>query len=881
MFTLEEKKETNSGLVQGIALSKSKVPKPTAAQPPLLVPAAKDGSAEYYSPADFAVGASLNFFGRELVVTDADQYTREWHARVLGTPLGPAVACPDDGYRAQRQREENPLLLRHQQQQQQLSLRQQQEGQAGAVTAPAGKPKKPLPYQQRDPQVLRFYCAYEDERQVGGRRQYTLYYYVSDSTLEIKETAEPGRHHFPNFLSRQSVCKEEEDGSSGDGAVYEYHDLRCGAFIKVYGRHLLLLSCDASTREWYAAKGIQQVPLHVASSDSSDPPVQVTIGPPNGFGTDDDVYAMGLRLEPGLREDKHVRLEKTKAGSKVLRFIVHLLRAQAPSSATPGAEEPRWEEDVTRDLVLNYFECDSTICIYEPRVRNSGVEGGLFLSRGKYKKMIDCRYKKSTDGAVGGRVALGGSHSRFLNPADFLLTAAPVTLEVATTGARLFTVKAVGYDAYTRKILEESGMVLPEAADGPPALGNGGGVPSAVKVTLKKQAEAFVSAGLPLRAVFRTYDSAGTGVVAPSDFAGLVRQLQAQANAVPVTSDELVALIVAFGRRGTDPQHATGAGENHDEDGGDICIFYDDYVDALSFCAPKSVLDQAKEAVGANKLGMEERLFKALAAAFFHGDSKLAFLRATFRELDVDGSGHVSEEQWFHALKVHGLMSLLTKSAASTCLLQYDMTLTGSLSYHPLCDTIFALEGEQETAAPASPASATTKKLAAPTVKKLLGDLTHTVLTCDGNHQRQLENAMHSFCSCFSRLPRKRILRKIYTAFNTSGGANQCSARSGRITRQQFEAGIRDTAAEFHVDFSDFDRDILGQYLFPDQTAALVAYEPLLEVLCVRDLEKLASVRQDGLAAAKRLAEEVAFEEVDGSRVRDFGGSLKVVGFAP
>ena len=40
-----------------------------------------------------------------------------------------------------------------------------------------------------------------------------------------------------------------------------------------------------------------------------------------------------------------------------------------------------------------------------------------------------------------------------------VLTAPPVTFEVGTTGARLFTLKTVGYDEYSRKILEEGGMI--------------------------------------------------------------------------------------------------------------------------------------------------------------------------------------------------------------------------------------------------------------------------------------------------------------------------------------------------------------------------------------------------------------------------------------
>lgn len=867
----------NSGLQQGTFMRKQKVPK----EPHKQQLEGDEQAPSFFSPADFAIGATVVFYGRPLVITDADVFTREWHARTLGQPLGPRLDCPDDGYRNERLRMEQPLLVRRQEQELQWQQEQDQQEQNHAAGTP--KPTKLLPYPQRDTKVLRFFCAHEDERQVGGRHHCVLYYYVGDETMEIKEAKEQGRHHFPNFLSRQQVLSET-------GRVYQVEDLRCGGSIKVYGRHLLLLSCDASTVEWYAAKGLSQVPLHVASSESADPPSKVIIVPPNGWGTDDDVYALGLKLEPGKYEDKHARLEKAQRGCKVLRFLVHLMRPAPSTSASTcninGSADERWEEDKTRDLVLNYFEFDSTISIYEPTVTNSGVDGGLFLARGAYKKHISKQKKAETPGS------LGGSHSRFLRPADFLLTAPPVTFEVGTTGARLFTLKTVGYDEYTRKILEEGGMIPVSGSSSSSSLLSTspllslpvGAVPPTVRVTLEKQAEAFVSASLPVRAVFRSYDEAGTGTLAPAPFAALVREMEIQAQATPVARDELVALMVTFGSPADkETTSATGAGLTADDTGGGgIC--YDDYVDALSFCAPKTVLAQAKEAVGANQLSVEERLFKASAAAFLHGESHRAFLRKTFRQLDVTNSKRLTMDDWFHALKLHKLTSLLTKSAASTLLLTYDFSGSGHLCYQDLCDAIFTLESEEGPLLPSTelqqPARsiAAGKKLEAPTVKKYLNDLTRTVLTCDGNQQRQLENAVQGFCSCFSRLARKRILRKIYTAFDTSP---KSSARRGRITRQQFYAGIHETAAEFHIDFTDFDRDVLGQYLFPDPDVCLVSYEALLDALCSRDLQKLANVRQEGIEVAVRLADETSFEEVDNSRTRDFTGELKVVGMAP
>jgi hypothetical protein len=114
----------------------------------------------------------------------------------------------------------------------------------------------------------------------------------------------------------------------------------------------------------------------VASSADASPPVPLQVAPPNGFGDDADLYSLGLRLEPGKYEDRQERAERSqRTGSQVLRFKVHLLRSGV--------------EDASRELILNYYLFDDTLSIFEPPMRNSGQDGGLFLTRGRYKKHIE------------------------------------------------------------------------------------------------------------------------------------------------------------------------------------------------------------------------------------------------------------------------------------------------------------------------------------------------------------------------------------------------------------------------------------------------------------------------------------------------------------
>lgn len=308
----------------------------------------------------------------------------------------------------------------------------------------------------------------------------------------------------------------------------------------------------------------------------------------------------------------------------------------------------------------------------------------------------------------------------------------------------------------------------------------------------------------------------------------------------------------------------------------------DDYVDALCMCAPKTVLDQAKEAIGEGQLTVEDRIHKALGNAYLHGKPLDAvLLRKALRGLDPAGTGQADFERWSLALKALGLNELMSKDDAATLLLQYDATGSACLSYHDLCDATFAGDFDAATAEPASTGSSSggssnpkVKKHAAPTIERYLSEVTHAVLTCDNDAGNQLENAIHAFSSCFSRLNRKRILRKIWSGFD--------GKLTGLITGPQFSKGLADAAVECRVDFAPHDRAVLAAFVFPPgadgAATTAVAYEKLLEAMCSRDIARVAAVRDAGLAAAARLQEQTVFQDTDRSRARDFGSIHKGAG---
>ena len=109
---------------------------------------------------------------------------------------------------------------------------------------------------------------------------------------------------------------------------------------------------------------------------------------------------MGLSLQPRVIKSTQADYQRfLMADNKVLRF-----------ECVFGHDHVS-EMDQKRSFVVNYNLGDDTIMVYEPPIRNSGLEGGVFLARLRYKKYIpdqrlDGPPKLKNHGSARGRVGL-------------------------------------------------------------------------------------------------------------------------------------------------------------------------------------------------------------------------------------------------------------------------------------------------------------------------------------------------------------------------------------------------------------------------------------------------------------------------------------------
>ncbi|KAJ2996739.1 EF-hand domain-containing protein 1 [Globomyces sp. JEL0801] len=234
---------------------------------------------------------------------------------------------------------------------------------------------------EKDRNVLRFYCVWDDRQSMFGElREFVLHYHLVDDSIEVREVQKPnnGRDPFPILLRRQSLPKVFKELSDvHDSEKYTWKDLKIGSCINVLGRPFLLRDCDAHTRQFYAdmtEQGVEGVPQQSDTAipfDNEGPPKPEQILPPyNGFGTVED--SLGSVKYLVLKPPKKDFIKMLENEHKILRFVARM--------------ESKHKEDQDRRFVISYRLADDMMTIYEPPQRNAGILGGKFMERTRVLK---------------------------------------------------------------------------------------------------------------------------------------------------------------------------------------------------------------------------------------------------------------------------------------------------------------------------------------------------------------------------------------------------------------------------------------------------------------------------------------------------------------
>ncbi|EKX54321.1 hypothetical protein GUITHDRAFT_99798 [Guillardia theta CCMP2712] len=385
-----EKRQDNSGMMQGQVVKRTHVPKPIYNEEGWILPnpnEAPNGTASllndsssslssFYTPDDFEIGGEINIFGRLFYIFDCDQFTRDYHDQVLGRPIEPAVIhtarqnAPKDKYIAHVTRQKTAKM--------ELAHRHTAFAASGIIKEEDHGAY--LKFLQWDTKVLRFYCVWDDRQTMyGDQRKFVIRYYLANDTMDMVEdkVANSGRVT-GNFLKRGRVPKKTPASIVGTGDVHtgDYYtpaDLMVGDTITIYNRIFFIYGCDEFTRRYYAQNfGISDMPEYdVEHEQQPQAIVRAPVPPYTGFGTQEDSFGSVLYLVP---KPPHKSFQKMLDNEKKrLRFRARLAK-------------PKDSLDEQRRFIITYFMGDDSISVYEETINNSGRVGGKFLERSKIAK---------------------------------------------------------------------------------------------------------------------------------------------------------------------------------------------------------------------------------------------------------------------------------------------------------------------------------------------------------------------------------------------------------------------------------------------------------------------------------------------------------------
>jgi hypothetical protein len=390
-----EPKVENSGLPQGVFIKRHRIPK---------------RNNEYLAVDDLFIGAELTLYARTFRLVDCDGFTRAFYDD-NGRSLPDPEPYPLD-----------PFTIKHSQQAH--TYHKLMNPLKHFMEASLGKPSsngthETQKFLKNSGKVLRFFCVWSDQKMYGEQRPYVLHYFLADDTVEVLEIKQPnsGRDAFPKLINRQKLPKNFNEvcpdvsriGWRADEKVqyYSEEDFKIGETVQVYGRKLLLTSCDEFTKNFYEVNfnmDASDFPeLHIDESKEAGP---VMVPPPhNGFGTEEDSLGSYLYLMAKVPKKDFKQLMENDGLN--MRFLAQFIEP-AP-------------EDKNRRFIITFYLNNGTVSVFEKFERNSGFIGGKFLERARLKNPHTGEYYAPTDFFVGQDIVVNQFAFHIIDSDEFTL----------------------------------------------------------------------------------------------------------------------------------------------------------------------------------------------------------------------------------------------------------------------------------------------------------------------------------------------------------------------------------------------------------------------------------------------------------------------------
>jgi hypothetical protein len=367
---IEEGKQRNSGMPQGVLLRRMRVENPAA-----------EVFGTIWRLPDFTIGAELDLAGVVYHIYDCDDLTRRF-LTVNGWEVPPGEVPPDDLYTVKRRITERPIRVTN-------------------IDTDKTHLRDFLDY---DGKVLRFYTIWDDSKTMfGERRKFILHFFLVDKTIEVRQVLPPnsGRVPVSQFLKKTHLKKP------GTTLFYTPADLFIGQTVDVFGRTFFIYDADGFTKSWCdEAYGPRDwTPINV-DDDSAYDRLSAVPPPYNGWGDEQDSLGYCYSLHP-VPPKKNIQRMLDNQG-EVLRFVARF------EHSTP--------QDVGRVFVVMFDLADDQISVFEKPRRNSGFKEGKFIQKGKIKNPATGQYFKAADIRVGELVTINGHQFRIVGADEFALS---------------------------------------------------------------------------------------------------------------------------------------------------------------------------------------------------------------------------------------------------------------------------------------------------------------------------------------------------------------------------------------------------------------------------------------------------------------------------
>ena len=215
-----------------------------------------------------------------------------------------------------------------------------------------------------------------------------IHYYLADDTCEVREIhfKNDGKDNFPMLLKRSKVPKDfyiSQPGQTDKEAAFMTDaEFIPGEPISLFSRTFHITGVDPYTNRYFKEKYGRHFDVNKIAEPRAPEAPKVQVPPHNGIGNEEDSLGYVYKLNPV--KPKKDFFKYVDNDRKILRWTAKF-NTQVP-------------EDVDRRFIIMYYLADDTISIFEPAQKNSGIQEGKFLERGKYKNRWN--------------------HENFLNPSD-------------------------------------------------------------------------------------------------------------------------------------------------------------------------------------------------------------------------------------------------------------------------------------------------------------------------------------------------------------------------------------------------------------------------------------------------------------------------------